>query len=91
MLFTPSNESPTIVAYIYDKDNISWSIVPSTLLYLANIGIYKLSTSLDKASNIENSSRKSKKSISDSNNDSFNNFSSGSNFTGGAGGGSGAF
>ena len=54
LLYPPSNESPTIVAYIYDKDKISWSIVPSTLLYLANIGIYELSTSLDENSDLEN-------------------------------------
>ena len=53
ILYPPSNESPPIVAYIYNKDNISWSIVPSTLLYLANIGIYKLKSSLDKSNNIE--------------------------------------
>lgn len=54
LLFPPSNESPTIIAYIYNKNNISWSLVPSTLLYLANIGIYKLNTSLEKDSNLEN-------------------------------------
>ncbi|MDV4152759.1 DUF2207 domain-containing protein [Clostridium sp. AL.422] len=54
LFFPPSNESPTIVAYIYNKNNISWSLVPSTLLYLANIGLYKLNTSLDKDSKLEN-------------------------------------
>lgn len=54
LIYPPSNESPSIVAYLYDKDNISWSIVPSTLLYLANKGIYKLSNSLDEANNLEN-------------------------------------
>lgn len=54
LLYPPSNESPTIVAYIFNKDNLSWSLVPSTLLYLANIGVYKLSTSLDESSTLEN-------------------------------------
>ncbi|MDU5107538.1 DUF2207 domain-containing protein [Clostridium sp.] len=54
LLYPPSKESPTIVAYIYNRDNISWSIVPSTLLYLANIGVYKLNTSLDENSKVEN-------------------------------------
>ncbi len=54
LLYPPSKEVPTIVAYIFNKDNISWSIVPSTLLYLANIGVYKLNTSLDENSKVEN-------------------------------------
>ncbi|MCF0149530.1 MAG: DUF2207 domain-containing protein [Clostridium sp.] len=54
LLFPPSKESPTIVAYIYNRNNISWSIVPSTLLYLANIGVYKLNTTLDENSDFEN-------------------------------------
>ena len=53
LLFPPSNESPTIVAYLYEKDDISPSIVPATLLYLANNGIYKLSESLDEANKLE--------------------------------------
>lgn len=54
LLYPPSKESPTIVAYIFNKDTISWSIVPSTLLYLANIGVYKLRNSLDENSNLGN-------------------------------------
>ena len=54
LLYPPSKESPTIVAYIFNKDDISWSIVPSTLLYLANTGVYKLNTSLDENNNLNN-------------------------------------
>ncbi|MDY2630235.1 MAG: DUF2207 domain-containing protein [Clostridium sp.] len=54
LLYPPSKESPTIVAYIFNKDAISWSIVPSTLLYLANKGVYKLRNSIDEKSDLEN-------------------------------------
>lgn len=54
LLYPPSKESPTIVAYIFNKDDISWSIVPSTLLYLANTGVYKINTSLNENNNLNN-------------------------------------
>lgn len=44
--YPPSNTSPALVAYLYDKNNIDWSIVPSTLMYLANKGFYKLDSNL---------------------------------------------
>ncbi|WP_411167705.1 DUF2207 domain-containing protein [Clostridium sp. MB05] len=50
----PSNLSPTLVAYLYDKNNIQWSIVPSTLMYLANKGFYKLSSDLSDENELVN-------------------------------------
>lgn len=44
--YPPSNTSPALVAYLYDKNNIDLSIVPSTLMYLANKGFYKLDSTL---------------------------------------------
>lgn len=40
--YPPSNTSPALVAYLYDKNNINWPLVPSTLMYLANKGFYEL-------------------------------------------------
>ncbi|WP_275373097.1 DUF2207 domain-containing protein [Clostridium tertium] len=44
--YPPSNISPTLVAYLYDKNNIDWAIVPSTLMYLANRGFYMLDSNI---------------------------------------------
>ncbi|EOR20003.1 hypothetical protein A500_19104 [Clostridium sartagoforme AAU1] len=44
--YPPSNTSPALVSYLYDKNNIDLSIVPSTLMYLANKGFYKLDSTL---------------------------------------------
>ncbi|WP_195430808.1 DUF2207 domain-containing protein [Clostridium sp. D46t1_190503_E9] len=44
--YPPSNTSPALVAYLYNKNNINWPLVPSTLMYLANKGFYILDSSI---------------------------------------------
>lgn len=44
--YPPSNTSPALVAYLYNKNKIDWPIVPSTLMYLANKGFYKLDSTI---------------------------------------------
>lgn len=45
LTYPPSNTSPALVAYLYDKNYTDWSIVPSTLMYLTNKGFYTLCSS----------------------------------------------
>ncbi|WP_291653839.1 DUF2207 domain-containing protein [Clostridium sp.] len=44
--YPPTNTSPALVAYLYDKNNINWAIVPSTLMYLANKGFYMIDSNI---------------------------------------------
>lgn len=50
--YPPSNTSPALVAYLYDKNNIDLSIVPSTLMYLVNKGFYKIDSTVSNENEI---------------------------------------
>ncbi|VYT64398.1 Uncharacterised protein [Clostridium tertium] len=42
--YIPSNLSPALVAYMVNKKDLQWSLVPSTLLYLVKLGVYEVDT-----------------------------------------------
>ena len=44
--YIPSNLSPALVAYMTNKKDLQWSLVPCTLLYLVKLGVYEVDTNV---------------------------------------------